>query len=172
MRAIVRDKSTFTHYVRSDDLRRRKLLDKCRRTVSTIFSGLRGPEAATLRDELQEAIRTENIRELTVAQLAEKADLLDMYLVVYSVLCSSVHSTSRDLVETIAFDQTNGVIVLNTGPSMQDAYLDLCTACQSMALALGELGTLLALDVSDTVKSHMTAASDMLARHSGAANGI
>jgi hypothetical protein len=168
----VRDEKTLQHYVRHDDLRRRKLLDKCRRTVSEGFSELRGEQASSLRDELQEAIRTENIQELTVAHLAEKAELLDIYLVVYSLLCGSVHSTSRDLVETFAFDQTKRIIELNAGPSMHDAYLDLCTACQSMALALAELGTVLSLDVAQTVTSHMTEASQILSRHTGGANGI
>ena len=48
-------------------------------------------------NDLKEGIRKENIKELKIYQIAERANLLQLYRGVYSIICSSVHSGAEDV---------------------------------------------------------------------------
>ena len=134
--AISRSDDVATKYIQSDELNRRKLLDKLKslRTVQ------HSPEEAERIDELHadatSTVKAEDIKELSIRWYASKAGMLDFYNTAYAYFSQSAHTTVRDLETLIDRDQAGEVEALRYGPDPDGLSDLLCSAIEFVLISL------------------------------------
>lgn len=106
-------------YILSDELQRKKLLEKAKNCSFNPFGHSKNINYEQLLKDLKNEVKEKNIREITVKEFAEKAGLYDWYLTGYALLSDSIHSTPRDLQYYLNANAKQEIISLKWGPGSE-----------------------------------------------------
>lgn len=150
LRAVANDSEVLQRYLAEDDYQRLALLKKLERTTTL---ALRKHYDADLKAELEEKIaRTStSMASLRTDVLAEKAGLLEWYLVVYATLTGPAHSKIRDLQRYVQSSAPEP-LSLSLAPSEDDTLGLLSTAGNALLFAVETFQAVFDLSIEENVE--------------------
>lgn len=157
--AIARNKEVADKYLKSDEVNRRKFLNKLRLLRSVKHSPEEVATIDTLHAEVTANINAEAIQDLSLQWYADKAGMSDFYNTAYAYLSESAHANVRDLDALIEKDPDGEIEVLRYGPDNEGIGDDLCIGIECVIISLDAASSVLPdFDLSgiDVMRKRMT----------------
>jgi hypothetical protein len=130
--AIVRSENDLMQYIAEDEFYRLKLANKLFHSTSEGLAPLRKIVTDELRATLKRSVEEGEISALSAEELARRAELHDLYLMMYTSLSPTVHSKPRDLQRYFVLDRDEMIGPFRFGPVDTDNIPLLCTAALSL----------------------------------------
>ena len=138
--AIHKDPLFLKEYLDQLQIQRRSIANRLRKSKSPDLEHLRKPLTDDLIAEINQTIRQEKIKDLTIKDVAERAGLLDVYLTAYAILSATVHTNAADLESHLDYnEQENRIKGFRYGPSDEETKRIVGLASMTMAEALGTI---------------------------------
>jgi uncharacterized protein DUF5677 len=135
--AVGRDEKFARDFVKEDQIKRLRFLNKFRKLHGGLPAGVDSQEVLELEAKLKKEIQTDKIRERTTEEWARESGLHSWYLTVYSVLSDSVHTKVRNLERYLQVDEAVAVIKgLQWGPDDSEVKEIMSSAIEGMLIAL------------------------------------
>ncbi len=134
--AVAKSEQLATDYVREDQKKRLKFLNKFKEFHGDLPKDVDVDEIEELENRLKEDIKQKKIKERTTKQWAEEAGLSNWYLTAYALLSDSVHTKVRDLERYLVVNGNHEIKEFKWGPD--DTGMDeiLLTAIEAILIAL------------------------------------
>lgn len=148
--AIAKSEEVAKGYLRSDEMNRKKFLNKLRRLRTVTHTKEELAQIEALHTDATTKIAAEDIRDHNIEWYAEQAGLIDMYNTAYALLSESAHANVRDLVNLLETDDGGDITALRYGPDPDDLSEDLSIGIESAILSFEEAFAL--LPCADTEK--------------------
>ncbi len=155
-RAIAVDDEFWLKYIRQDEWKRVKIINKMRGTSSDVFADARELATPELLAEIRGKISEDESRDISVEELARRADLHDWYIAGYTYMSPSVHTSVRDLERHLRFDANGIVAGIVVTPDDRETLALGGTAGWFLCLAADAFATSMQLAVPEKVKALMT----------------
>lgn len=133
---IAQDATIAEKYLKSDEINRKKYLNKLRLLQTVKHTPEEVKTIDQLHAEVSATIQTEQIKELTLQWYAEKAGMLDFYNTAYAYLSESAHTNVRDLDALVEKDADGEPEALRYGPDPEGMSDVLCTGIELVVMAL------------------------------------
>ena len=151
MRAVSQSDKVLRRYVGADEHWRRKMVGKAQRSKRKPLASLGDAKVADLLRSIEASIKQFRLKQpLKVEQMAIKAGLHDMYLLDYSILSNTVHTSVRDLADYLELDEHNEIQALRIGRfDKREAAGVIAVASLAMLKCNEVLGDVFDLDVSE-----------------------
>jgi hypothetical protein len=138
--AIHKDPLFLEEYLNQFHVQRRSFVNRLRKSKSPGLEHLRKPLTDDLIAEINQTIKQEKIRGLTIKDAAERAGLHDVYLTAYQILSGAVHTNAADLESHLDYDeQENAIKGFKYGPSDEETRRIVGLASMTLAEALGTI---------------------------------
>ncbi|THJ25442.1 MAG: hypothetical protein CAF45_001115 [Nitrospira sp. CG24E] len=135
--AIQRDSEYLNDYLNQFLIQKRKLLKRIRRSESPHMEHLRKAATDELLLETDWAINEEGGREISIEEVAKRAEMVDTYFTAYAVLSRAVHSGISDIDNHIyANAETKEFEGFKYGPSSEETVRAICLSSMTLAEAL------------------------------------
>lgn len=133
-------------YVEADQIYRQKLLNVAKNNPGGVFDETRQYATEEVLNKIKQDIDANDIQELKIEQLAQRAGMKAHYDTSYRMLCNPVHSGARSLEGYLMFDGNKKVSGLNFGPADVDIDLVMITAIDNMCIGLASILNLFKID--------------------------
>lgn len=112
-------------------------------------------EVEALAAASKKIVEGKKLHQITVAENAEKAGLLDWYDTAYSLLSGTVHASVRSLQDALVLDDGNDIVSLKNEPEIDDFEHLSATAIEAVLYAVVAIGEIFGIDVTEfTSKTH------------------
>lgn len=135
--ALQRDPTYLKDYLDQFLIQKRKLLRRMRQSKSALVKDLRQAATDQLVEETETAIKEAGAREVSTAEVAERAQMHDLYLTAYAVLSHAVHTGVSDIDHHIQVnDVTKETEGFKYGPSESETRRAICLCGMTLAEAL------------------------------------
>lgn len=134
--AIAKSEKYANEFILEDQRNRLRFLNKYRQLHGGLPPDVNREEVEALQQELQEDIKTSEIKKKSTEQWSIDAEMHDWYLTAYSVLSESVHSKVKDLERYLVLNDENEITEFRWGPDDHDIESILTTLIQGMLTAL------------------------------------
>ena len=131
--AISYDESWAEKYVFQDELARLKSYNKAKLiTNDDLRKEVLKSFPNDFSDTLKQKIKEKSIQRISIEQVAKASKITDWYHTGYSVLSSSIHSSSRDIESNFIVNDDKDIVGIKVGPDFTD-YDSICIgACETM----------------------------------------
>jgi len=149
--AISKDKNAATEYIATFHINRKSFIEKAEKQKAKGKLEAEDIYLSRLKAEVEKSISEENAKEIKVYRWAEKADMLDFYVMAYSVLSGPVHTSMYDLEKQIRIE--DGIVqgIQNEADTEQSKQIFVTTA-QIIIMTLEKLFLIYGIDSDDTYK--------------------
>jgi len=147
--AIQKNKNYSQQLIAADECDRHKAFNKILRHRNR--QNPKDPEIPgiqKLAKESKEKIEAEKLKNIGVADNAEKAGLINWYDTAYSLLSGTVHSSIRSLQEALVMDDKEDLFCLKNEPEMEELGTLYATAIEIIRFAVIAVGEIFMLDVN------------------------
>jgi hypothetical protein len=135
--AIQKDDKYLNDYVNQALLQKRKLLNRMRRSKSSLLESFRIEATDQLLADTEKAIADAGAREITIEETATRAEMLETYFTAYAVLSYAVHTGASDIEDHILVnDVTKDIEGFTYGPSEVETRRAICLSGMTLAEAL------------------------------------
>ena len=111
-------------------------------------------ELDRIAQEIDNKVKELSAKELKVRGMAEKANLESMYLIEYSMLSGSVHSTAGDLDKHFQWDRENDKVSMLTEPSVKDLEITMLIIGTTMIKIIGIVDDLFKIKILKKCEQH------------------
>lgn len=145
--AIHRDSEYLNEYLNQFHLQRKKMVNKIRNSTSPLLEGMRQPITEELLAEIKQILEEEGVQKISIADVANKAGLHEIYLTAYTILSRTVHTSASDLESHIDYNDEQGTIKgFKYGPSDEETTRVLCLSGMVMAEVLEQISSVFGED--------------------------
>lgn len=147
--AIHKDPTFIKQYLDQIHISRKGLVNRIRTSNSPSLATLREALDENLARDISETIKEQNIKPLTIEDIARRAGCHEVYATAYAVLSGAVHTTAQDLESHLDYDDTQKAIQgFLYGPSDSNTEKFLGLAGMVMAEALETISSIFSEDRS------------------------
>jgi phosphotransferase system HPr-like phosphotransfer protein len=130
------DANIIPKYILTDEKKRLKLMQIAHKYNDELFALLRGYATKEIMVELAEKVKTEDIKELIIEQLAIKVGMKHYYDSIYRLACDDIHTSPRVLERYVIANEEGDIVELNNAPKDEDARSNLLTLADFMLIAM------------------------------------
>ena len=123
-------------YIKSDKAHRLKLLNLAARSDNVNLKDAKNYATPEVLETLTHEVKSENLKELDIEDIARRAHLHHLYETDYRILCQPSHTSPRSVERFVATEQQGDVRGFNWGPSDIGIEYVLTTAAQFLHIAL------------------------------------
>ena len=141
--AVAKSEEVAYAYIRSDETHRRKYLNKLKSLKSVEHTQVELATIERLRQEVDDAIKTQSIEEIGTQWFAERAGLMDFYNTAYALFSESAHANVRDLEPLIVKSAAGDIEALEYGPETSQISDLILTSVETTIIALESAFTVL-----------------------------
>jgi len=138
--AIGKDNSFAEKYVLSEEISRKKALirlkDHSERNCEQVDK-----ETLDLIAELDDKIKSEEIKKFTTEQIAQIAELADYYDTLYPLTSMAIHTSARGLDKSLQVDDEGKVHAIHYEPATDEIEMHLDYGISMMLYTLHEIAT-------------------------------
>lgn len=149
--AIAKNPVVGEAYILQDETNRRKFINKLKVLEKSRPADIVDVELDNMLKTVSQGIKEKNIKELSTAWFAEKANLLDFYNSAYAVLSDSVHVNVRHLENAFNLDSNGELIGLNYGFSDKNLIQNVLTAAEGLLLSLHAAYSVIDIEPADEI---------------------
>lgn len=161
--AIQRDPDYLKEYFDQFHIHRQKLVNKLRKSTSTLLGSFREVIDENLIEEIRQLIDEVGAKPITIEEVAKRAGQHEIYLTVYDTLSRAVHTSVSALNSYVRFNKdTKEIKGFIYGPSSEETASAICVSGLWLAEALGEVSNLFGEDLKDLTDSHQQAFRGLL----------
>ena len=122
-------------YMQADQIKKLKQINKFRMLKSGLPEKAKESEILKLQQELKDDIEKRKIKSFSAEQWAKEAELHDIYLSAYTVLCDPVHTSVKELEKYLVLDDDE-IKELKWGPDTDDLEIVLSANIEFMLVSL------------------------------------
>jgi len=148
-------------YVMADQIYRQKLLNVAKSNPDGVFDETRQYATEEVLNKIKQDIEANDIQELKIEQLAQRAGMKSHYDTAYRMLCNPTHSGARSLEGYLMFDEDKKISGLNFGPTDEDIDLVMITAIDNMGIGLVSILNFFKIDKADVLEGFRLRAIDL-----------
>jgi hypothetical protein len=135
--AIHRDSTYLNHYLNQSLIQKRSLIRRIRQSESSQMETLRQAATDPLLEQTEKAIRDLGAQAISIAEVAKRAEMYDIYLTAYAVLSHAVHTGASDIDHHILInDVTKETEGFKYGPSDEETVRGICLSGMTLAESL------------------------------------
>jgi hypothetical protein len=145
------DKEFISEFIKSDDVRRLKIMNVTRKYRGQLFSLVKEYATEEVVSDLKSKINKENIRELQIEDLAKRAGLPIYYDTVYRLFSDNVHTSPRSLEKYVATNEKGDINEFCHGPDDRDCRENLWNLANLLLIALQSTCSLFCLNEDTTI---------------------
>jgi hypothetical protein len=146
LRMVAASEENFRAYVYDDLTRRRRLMVDAKKHPYPILATLREAISDEDIEEIKQRIRTVGAKQLSTADMSEKAGLHDLYVSVYSLLSRAAHSGVAELNAYLIQGVDGEVRELDYAPSLDEIPSLLLTAADFILLGADAVASRFEID--------------------------
>jgi hypothetical protein len=139
-------------YMQADQIKRLKQINKFRMLKSGLPEKAKEAEILTLYQELKDDIEKRKIKTYSIEKWAIEAELHDIYLSAYTVLCDPVHTNVKELERYLVLHDDE-IKELKWGPETDDLEIVLSANIEFMLVSLKAICDLFKIDEEKTINS-------------------
>lgn len=153
MKICCEDHEFILEFIKTHEKKRLKLMKTAHKYTDELFAQLREYATKDIMDDLAERIKTENIKDLIVEQLAIKAGMTNYYDSIYRLASDHVHTSPRTLEQYLRVNEKGEIVELRHAPNDDGLESNLLTLANLMLIALISMLKLHTINEEATIKT-------------------
>jgi hypothetical protein len=155
LRATVSDAAFVKEYILADELTRLKLMEAARKHDRPPFLDINKYATDEVIRAQREKIKTQNIKELNLWNIAQKLGLQHIYDSLYRLLSTDIHASVRSLEQYMRTEATGDVESVDWGPQTEDVDQNLTMGIDTLVRSLECMDNLFHIGLGLELKTYI-----------------
>lgn len=148
---ICKKENFLEEYIRSHQKTRLRIIKDACKSNSQVYVDLKNHMTSDIKQELEDEICDEKIKEPNIYNLAKNVGYEELYNVVYRLSSGAVHSNPYEMEKYCICDDKHNITDIIWGPKDKDISKVICTTIGIVLMCLRSLCQLFNLDKKDEI---------------------